>query len=69
MVHDLDPFAVARELFPDMPPGFPFERFDLEELILPSGDDMGIRSEDDEVKEEDIQTQSGFGSCLGEGGG
>ncbi|GLI69794.1 hypothetical protein VaNZ11_014493 [Volvox africanus] len=64
MVQDLDPFAVARDLFPDMPPGFPFENFDLEELILPTGDDMGIKSDDDDIKEEDIQTQSGFGSCL-----
>ncbi|PNH05051.1 Eukaryotic translation initiation factor 3 subunit B [Tetrabaena socialis] len=55
---------VARDLFPDLPAGFPYEDFQLEELILPDGDDMGIHSDDDDVKEEDVQTQSGFGSCI-----
>lgn len=59
-----DPMDVARDLFPDMPPGFPYENFELEELILPSGDDMGIRSDEDDVKEEDVQTESGFGSVV-----
>ncbi len=65
MAPEIDVYAVAKDLFPDMPPGFPFENFDLEELILPDGDDMGIRSDDDDVKEEDVQTESGFGSCIG----
>lgn len=60
-----DPMDVARDLFPDLPPGFPYEGFELEELILPSGDDMGIRSDEDDVKEEDVQTESGFGSVVG----
>jgi hypothetical protein len=63
---DIDPYAVARQLFPDLPPGFPYEGFEPEELILPDGDDMGIRSDDDDVKDEDVPTQSGFASCIGE---
>lgn len=49
----------------DQPPGFPFEGYDLEELILPDGDDMGIRSDDDESEEEEVEAVSGFGSVIG----
>ncbi len=66
---EFDVYDVAKQLFPDLPQGFPYDNFDLEELILPPGDDMGIKSDDDDVKDEDVQTQSGFGSCVGEGGG
>lgn len=66
---EYDPYEVAKQLYPDLPQGFPYDNFDLEELILPPGDDMGIKSDDDDVRDEDVQTQSGFGSCIGEGGG
>lgn len=58
------PADVAAQLFPDQPRGFPFDGFDLEELILPDGDDFGIRSEDDEGGEEEIETETGFGSVI-----
>ncbi|KAK9824494.1 hypothetical protein WJX72_010811 [[Myrmecia] bisecta] len=32
--------------------------------MLPEDDDMGIESEDDEIAEEEIQTESGFGSVI-----
>lgn len=49
----------------DQPPGFPFEGYDLEELILPDGDDMDIRSDDEASEEEEMETVSGFGSVIG----
>jgi hypothetical protein len=49
----------------DQPPGFPFEGYDLEELILPDGDDMGINSGDDASEEEEVEAESGFGSVIG----
>ncbi|PNW85513.1 hypothetical protein CHLRE_03g190100v5 [Chlamydomonas reinhardtii] len=61
---EYDPYEVAKQLYPDLPQGFPYDNFDLEELILPPGDDMGIKSDDDDVRDEDVQTQSGFGSCI-----
>lgn len=61
-----DPLAIARELFRDQPPGFPYENFAVEELILPDGDDMGIKSEEDDVDEEEVETESGFGTVVGE---
>jgi translation initiation factor 3 subunit B len=60
------PADVAVQLFPDQPRGFPFDGFDLEELILPDGDDFGVRSEDDDAGEEEIETETGFGSVIGE---
>lgn len=62
----VDPMEVAAQLFPDMPPGFPYEGFETQELILPDGDDMGIRSDDDAINEDEIQTDTGFGACVGE---
>ncbi len=61
-----DPLVVARELFKDQPPGFPYENFAVEELILPEDDDMGINSDEDDVDEEEVETESGFGSVIGE---
>ena len=34
--------------------------------MLPENDDMGIASEDDEVAEEEIETETGFGSVIGQ---
>ena len=46
--------------------GFPFEGFHMEDVMLPEDDDMGIPSDDDEEDEEEIQTETGFGSVVGE---
>jgi hypothetical protein len=64
-----DALAVAQQLFKDQPPGFPFENFDLLELILPDGEDFGIRSDDDDESEGEVETDTGFGSVIGELGG
>ena len=48
------------------PRGFPFDpEFRMEDVMLPEDDNMGIDSEDDEVAEEEIQTETGFGSVIG----
>ena len=48
------------------PQGFPFGDFDVEDVMLPEGDDMGIASDDDEQhQEEEVPTESGFGSVIG----
>ncbi|KAF8067212.1 R1 [Scenedesmus sp. PABB004] len=61
---DIDPYEVAAKLFRDQPPGFPYEGFIKEELILPDGDDMGIKSDDGEDDEEELETETGFGSVI-----
>ena len=61
-----DALAVAQQLFKDQPPGFPFQDFDLLELILPDGEDFGIRSDDDDEDEGEVETETGFGSVIGE---
>lgn len=61
----IDPMEVAAQLFPDLPPGFPYENFETQELILPDGEDMGIKSDDDAINEDEIQTDTGFGACVG----
>lgn len=50
----------------DQPPGFPFEGYDLEELILPDGDDMGVRSDEEPSEEGEVEAETGFGSVIGE---
>lgn len=62
----IDQFEVAAKLFRDQPKGFPFEGFDIEELILPEGEDFGIRSDDDVDDDEELETETGFGSVIGE---
>lgn len=37
----------------------------MEDVMLPEDDDMGIPSDDDEDDEEEIQTETGFGSVVG----
>lgn len=57
---------IARELFPGQPDGFPFAgAFESSRVRLPADDDMGIDSNDDEAMEE-VQTETGFGSVIGE---
>ncbi len=56
------------KMFEGQPRGFPFGEFDLEDVMLPEDDDMGIPSDTDEDgQEDDVQTESGFGNVLGEG--
>jgi len=62
---DIDEYQVARQLFRDQPERFPFEGFDVEELILPDGEDFGIKSDDDDDEEEELETETGFGSVIG----
>jgi hypothetical protein len=52
------------KLFHGQPKGFPFGDFDLEDVMLPEDDDMGVPS-DDEEQEEVLQTETGFGNVLG----
>ena len=55
-----------RQFAEGQPRGFPFDpEFRIEDVMLPENDDMGIASEDDEVLEEEIETETGFGSVIG----
>ena len=55
-----------RQFAEGQPRGFPFDpEFRMEDVMLPENDDMDIASEDDEVAEEEIQTETGFGSVIG----
>ena len=45
--------------------GFPFEGFHLEDVMLPEDDDLDIPSDEDEDDEEEILTETGFGSVVG----
>ena len=53
------------KLFEGQPKGFPFEGFQLEDVMLPEDDVMGIPSDDDLEDEEEIESESGFGSVIG----
>lgn len=56
-----------RQFAEGQPRGFPFDpEFRMEDVMLPEDDDMGIASEDDEVAEEEIETETGFGSVIGQ---
>ncbi len=47
--------------------GFPFDDFDLNDVMLPESEgDFGYPSDDDELDEEEIVTETGFGSVIGE---
>lgn len=61
----VDRFAVALDMYPEQPPGFPFEEFDLRDVQVPEGDDMGINSEDGEDDDAELASESGFGSLIG----
>ena len=68
MVDVLGPLVLTpaeKKLFEGQPDGFPLGDFDIEAVMLPDGDDMGIPSDDDEDVEEDIVQESGFGSVVG----
>uniref|UniRef100_A0A7R9YYS4 Eukaryotic translation initiation factor 3 subunit B n=1 Tax=Chlamydomonas euryale TaxID=1486919 RepID=A0A7R9YYS4_9CHLO len=61
---EIDSYAIAADLFPDQPEGFPLDGFDLAAIKLPDDDDLGIPSDDDADNEQDLQTETGFGSVL-----
>ncbi len=47
--------------------GFPFDDFDLHDVMLPEDEgDFGYPSDDDEIDEEEVVTETGFGSVIGE---
>jgi hypothetical protein len=54
------------KLFEGQPKGFPLDGFEIEDVMLPEGDDLGIPSEDDEEAEDELEFDSGFGSVIGE---
>eukprot|EP00873_Tetraselmis_striata_P009974 jgi/Tetstr1/430238/TSEL_020066.t1 len=54
----------AAEIDPDSLHGFPWDGFEIEDVELPEGEDMGIPSDDDEDVEEEVQTESGFGRVI-----
>ena len=56
------------KLFPGQPRGFPFGDFDVEDVMLPDGDDMGIPSDESDSGEPAPSAETGFGSVIGEGG-
>ncbi len=53
------------KLYEGQPRGFPLEGFQVEDVMLPEDDDMGIPSEDELDDEEEIESESGFGSVIG----
>lgn len=56
--------ALEEKLAEGQPRGFPFDDFDVMDVMLPEGDDMGIVSEDEE-EEEEIITETGYGNIIG----
>jgi len=54
------------KLFPGQPRGFPFGDFDVEDVMLPEGDDMGIPSDESDSGEPAPSAETGFGSVIGE---
>lgn len=54
------------KLFPGQPRGFPFGEFDVEDVMLPDGDDMGIASDESDSGEAAPSAETGFGSVIGE---
>lgn len=56
------------KLYAGQPRGFPLGDFDIADVMLPEGEDMGIPSDDEDLREEDLQFESGFGNILGAAG-
>ena len=57
--------AEAR-LYEGQPKGFPLGGFDLEDVMLPEGEDMGIPSGDDDAGDDEEGPETGFGRVIGE---
>ena len=54
------------KLYVGQPKGFPLgQEFDINNVMLPEGEDLGIESEEDEIDEEEIDTETGFGAVIG----
>ncbi len=65
---EIDHYAIAAQLFPNLPQGFPLDRdaFDLRQIPLPPDDDeYGIHSSDDKEGDDGVKAESGFGSVIG----
>lgn len=53
------------KMFVGQPKGFPLGDFDINDVMLPADDDFGVESDDDDIAEDEIVTESGFGSVIG----
>ena len=53
------------KLFEGQPCGVPFKGFQLEDVMLPEDNDMGVLSEDEVGDEEELETESGCDSVIG----
>ena len=66
MADTLGPLRPDEEkLFEGQPRGFPLSDFNIDDVMLPEGDDFGVVSDDDSIDEEELQTESGYGSVVG----
>ena len=68
MADTLGPLRPDEEkLYEGQPKGFPLGDYKtyLEDVMLPEGEDMGIPSDDDSIGEDEIETETGFGSVIG----
>ena len=69
MADTLGPLRPDEErLFEGQPRGFPLGDYKLylEDVMLPEGNDFGVLSDDDSIDEDEIETETGFGSVIGE---
>lgn len=63
------PLTPAEErLYEGQPKGFPLGGFDLDDVMLPEGEDMGIASGDDDGGGDDEGPETGFGRVIGKEG-
>ena len=68
MADTLGPLRPDEErLFEGQPRGFPLGDYKtyLEDVMLPEGNDFGVLSDDDSIDEDEIETETGFGSVIG----
>ena len=60
------PLTPAEErLYEGQPKGFPLGGFDLDDVMLPEGEDMGIASGDDDAGDDEEGPETGFGRVIG----
>ena len=60
------PLTPAEErLYEGQPKGFPLGGFDLDDVMLPEGEDMGIASGDDDAGDDEDGPETGFGRVIG----
>jgi len=55
---------MVAKLDPDKLHGFPWDGFDIEQVQLPEGEDFGLPSDDEQDEEQEVITESGFGSVI-----